>query len=154
METYTHVERARPGQCPFREVAAQLNLLRPAIEREQRCHISESDLLYEPTLNCPAARLATDEFPEGWTLLRGRSNAQRAGKRRFGRGMEFCQDSDESLRSGVGDTRMNIAGRSNSLRRIQPPISNAAEWLHIELTEYPWFFLARVRVYPYSIQRG
>jgi hypothetical protein len=25
---------------------------------------------------------------------------------------------------------------------------------HIELTQYPWFFLARVRVYPYRIQEG
>jgi len=25
---------------------------------------------------------------------------------------------------------------------------------HIELTRYPWFFLARVRVYPYRIQES
>jgi hypothetical protein len=30
---------------------------------------------------------------------------------------------------------------------------NAAEVERIELTQYPWFFLARVRVYPYRIQQ-
>jgi hypothetical protein len=25
---------------------------------------------------------------------------------------------------------------------------------HIELTQYPWFFLARVRVYPFRIQQS
>ena len=30
---------------------------------------------------------------------------------------------------------------------------NAAEVEHIELTVYPWFFLARVRVSPYRVQR-
>jgi hypothetical protein len=30
---------------------------------------------------------------------------------------------------------------------------NAAEVEHIELTQYPWFYLARVRIYPYCIQQ-
>jgi hypothetical protein len=31
---------------------------------------------------------------------------------------------------------------------------NAAEVEHIELTEYPWFFLARLTLNPYLLQKG
>jgi hypothetical protein len=40
-----------------------------------------------------------------------------------------------------------------SLRRISTYF-NAVEVDHIELTQYPWFFLARVRVRPFRIQQG
>jgi hypothetical protein len=33
-------------------------------------------------------------------------------------------------------------------------IFNAVEVEYIELTQYPWFFLARVRVFLYRIQQG
>jgi hypothetical protein len=40
-----------------------------------------------------------------------------------------------------------------ALRRVSTHF-NAVQVEHIELTRYPWFFLARVRVYPYRIQEG
>jgi hypothetical protein len=53
----------------------------------------------------------------------------------------------------VGDTSQEaIAGALKlALRRIHEHF-NVAEVEHIELTKYPWFFLARVRVNPYRIQ--
>ena len=40
-----------------------------------------------------------------------------------------------------------------ALRRVGARF-NAVEVENIELTQYPWFFLARVRVNPYRIQQG
>jgi hypothetical protein len=55
----------------------------------------------------------------------------------------------------VGDTAQEaIAGALKlALRRVSPHF-NVAEVDHIQLTQYPWFFLARVRVLPYLIQQG
>jgi hypothetical protein len=40
-----------------------------------------------------------------------------------------------------------------ALRRISIDF-NAIEVEHIELTQYPWFFLARIRIYLYRIQKS
>ena len=117
--------------------------------------ISESTLLFRSNIELPGGLgLATDEFREGWNFARA-VNAQRLEKKIRARGWNFVKIPDESLRSGVGDTSEEaIAGALKlALRRVSLQF-NAAEVAHIELTEYPWFFLARVRVNPYSIQRG
>ena len=117
--------------------------------------ISESTLLLRASIELPdGLGLATDEFREGWNFART-VNAQRLEKKIVTLGWNFVRISDESLRSGVGDTSQEaIAGALKlALRRISIQF-NAAEVENIELTEYPWFFLARVRVNPYSIQRG
>jgi hypothetical protein len=117
--------------------------------------ISESTLLLRANIELPdGLGLATDEFREGWNVAR-MVNAQRLEEKIRTRGWNFVRIPDESLRSGVGDTSDDaIAGALKlALRRISAHI-NAAEVAQIELTEYPWFILARVRVYPYSILRG
>jgi hypothetical protein len=117
--------------------------------------ISESTLLLRANIELPdGLGLATDEFREGWNFART-VNAQRLEEKIRTRGWNFVRIPDESLRSGVGDTSEEaIAGALKlALRRVSVHF-NAAEVAHIELTEYPWFFLARIRVCPYSIQRG
>ena len=82
-------------------------------------------------------------------------NAQRLEKKIHTRGWNFIGTGDESLRSGVGDTSQEAIASALklALRRISANF-NAAEVEHIELTQYPWFFLARVRVFPFRIQQG
>ena len=98
--------------------------------------------------------LATEEFREGWNFVRT-VNAQRLEKKILTRGWSFIRIADESLRSGVGDTSQEAIASALklALRRVSTD-SNAAEVEHIELTQYPWFFLARVRVLPFRIQQG
>jgi hypothetical protein len=99
-------------------------------------------------------KLAMVEFREGWNFVRT-GNAQRLEKKIQTRGWNFIRIADGLLRSGVGDTSQQAIASALklALRRVSGHF-NAVEVEHIELTRYPWFFLARVKVYPYRIQQG
>jgi hypothetical protein len=117
--------------------------------------IAELNLLLHTSIELPSGlKLTTEEFDEGWSFVR-RVDARRLGKRIQTRGWNFIRFGDGSLRSGVGDTSQEAIASALrlALRRVSNH-SNAVEVEHIELTRYPWFFLARVRVYPYRIQQG
>ena len=116
--------------------------------------IAELNVLLRERIELPEdLNLATDEFREGWNFLRT-GNAVRLKEKIQARGWNFIRVTDGSLRSGVGDTSQEaIAGALELALRHVSSHFNAAEVEHIELTEYPWFFLARVRVYPYRIQQ-
>jgi hypothetical protein len=117
--------------------------------------IAELNMLFHTSVELPAGlKLATEAFQEGWSFVR-RVDARRLKKRIQTRGWNFIPFADGSLRSGVGETsQAAIASALKlALRRVRND-SNAVEVEHIELTRYPWFFLARVRVYPYRIQEG
>jgi hypothetical protein len=60
-----------------------------------------------------------------------------------------------SPRGGVGKTSQEaIAGALKlALRRVSERF-NAAEVESIKLKKYPWFVVAKVKVYPYQIQQG
>jgi len=96
----------------------------------------------------------TEEFHEGWNFVRP-SNATRLAKKIRTQGWNFIKIADGSLRSGVGDTSQEAIASALklALKRVSEHF-NAAEVERIELTQYPWFFLARVRVNPYQIQQG
>jgi hypothetical protein len=116
-------------------------------------NIAELNMLLRAQAVLPAGlRLATIEFREGWSFVRP-GDARKLGKRIQTRGWNFIKVADGLLRSGVGDTSQEaIAGALKlALRRVNEHF-NAAEVEHIELTKYPWFFLARVRINPYRIQ--
>jgi hypothetical protein len=118
-------------------------------------NIAELNMLLRGQVELPnGLKLATEEFREGWNVVRS-VDARRLGKKLLTRGWSFIKIADESLRSGVGDTSHEAIASALklALRRIGEQ-SNAVEVEHIELTQYPWFFLARVRVYPYRIQQG
>jgi hypothetical protein len=117
--------------------------------------IAERNMLLRAGTELPGGlKLATDEFREGWGLVRT-FDARRLEKQIVLRGWNFISIAEESLRSGVGETSQEAIASALrlALRRISAHF-NAAEVEHIELTQYPWFFLARVKVYPFRIQQG
>lgn len=98
--------------------------------------------------------LATEEFREGWSLARS-VDARRLQKRVLTRGWNFIKIDAGSLRSGVGATAQEAIASAlkRALREINDHM-NAVEIKHIELIQYPWFFLARVGVHAYRNQQG
>jgi hypothetical protein len=117
--------------------------------------IAELNMLFHTSVELPTGlKVTTEVFQEGWSFVR-RVDARQLGKRIKTRGWNFIRFADGSLRSGVGDTSQEAIASALklALRRVSDH-SNAVEVEHIELTRYPWFFLARVRVYPYRIQQG
>jgi hypothetical protein len=117
--------------------------------------IAELNVLMRVQTELPnGLKVATEEFREGWNFLRA-ANAQRLQKKIKTRGWNFIKIAGGSLRSGVGDTSQEAIASALklALRRLGAHL-NAVEVEHIELTHYPWFYLARVRVSPYRIQQG
>lgn len=116
--------------------------------------IAELNMLLRERVELPTGlKLTTEEFREGWSFVR-KADARRLGKKIQTRGWNFIRIADGSLRSGVGDTSQEAIASALklALRRVSLHF-NAVEVEQIELTKYPWFVLARVRVYPYRIQR-
>lgn len=99
-------------------------------------------------------KLVTEEFREGWNLVRS-ANVRWVDKNIRRHGWHFIWMDEGSLRSGVGKTAQEaIAGALKlALRHVSAHV-DAAEVEHIELKQYPWFFIAKVRVYPYLIQQS
>jgi hypothetical protein len=117
--------------------------------------IAELNMLLRVPAKLPEGlKLATEEFREGWSFSRS-LDARRLEKRILNHGWNFIKIADGPLRSGVGDTAQEAiaCALKLALRRISLHF-NVAEVDHIQLTQYPWFFLARVRVLPYLIQQG
>jgi hypothetical protein len=116
--------------------------------------IAEQNMLLRIPAQLPLGlKLTTHEFREGWNFVSG--DAIRLEKKIRMRGWNFIKIADGALKSGVGETSQEAIASALklALRRMSAHF-NAAEVEHIELTHYPWFFLARVRIYPYRIQEG
>lgn len=119
------------------------------------CTIAESNVFLRAQAELPAGfKVATEEFREGWNLMRS-GGKRRLEKKVQTRGWNFIKFADGALRSGVGETSQEAIASALklALRRVGQH-SNAVEVERIELTRYPWFFLARVLVFPYRIQQG
>ena len=117
--------------------------------------ISESNVLLRAHVALPAGfKVATDEYDYGWSRMRS-GGTGRLEKKMKARGWSFTRTPDGTLRSGVGKTAQEAIGSalSQALDEIDEN-SNAVEVGHMEVTRYPWFFVARVRVHPYRIQPG
>jgi hypothetical protein len=117
--------------------------------------ITELDMLLRTATELPdGLDLATSEFREGWDFAHS-VDSRRLESTIAAQGWSITRIEDGSLRSGVGETSQEALASALklSLRRISAYF-NAAEVNHIELTQYPWFFLARVRVNPFRIQQG
>jgi len=118
-------------------------------------NIAELTILLRGRVELPEnLNLVTEEFREGWNFL-GSGDAPWLDKEVRARGWHCIWIAEGMLRSGVGKTSQEaIAGALKlALRRVSERF-NAAEVEHIGLTKYPWFVLARVRVYPYQIQQS
>jgi hypothetical protein len=115
--------------------------------------IAEQNVLLRMRVELPnGLKLATREFREGWNFVTG--DASRLEKRIRTRGWNFIKIADGTLRNGVGETPQEaIAGALKLALRHTSAHFNAAEVERIELTRYPWFYLAKVRIYAYRIQQ-
>ncbi len=117
--------------------------------------IAESRMLLRAHVELPASyRLATEEFREGWDMVRT-SNSARLRRKTLSHGWTFMKSADGVQQGGVGETaQLAIASALKlALRRVSENF-DAAEIEQIELTHYPWFFLASVRVCPYIIEQN
>jgi hypothetical protein len=119
------------------------------------CTIAESNVILRAQTELPMGfKVATEEFRDGWNrMLSG--GLRRLERKVQSRGWNFIRIADGALRCGVGETSQKAIASALklALRRIDAH-SNAVEVEQIKLTQYPWFFLARVRVHPYRIQQG
>jgi len=117
--------------------------------------IAQSHILLRNRIQLPdGLRVATEDFREDWNFVRS-ANALRLGKQLTLHGWSFVRIADGPMRNGVGDTSQEAiaSGLKLALRHVSAHF-NAAEVEHMELTQYPWFFLAKVRVLPCIIQQG
>lgn len=118
-------------------------------------NIAERTVLLRGNITLPDdLKLATAEFQEGWSLVQS-GDASWLDKRVQKSGWHFIWIAEKSLRGGVGQTsREAIASALKFALRGVNERYNAAEVEYIKLTQYPWFFVASVRVYPYQIQQS
>jgi hypothetical protein len=118
-------------------------------------NITELNILLRERVELPVGfKLATDESLEGWKLMRS-GGARRLERKIHGHGWNFIKIADGLLRSGVGATSQEatFSAIKLALRRVSNHFG-AVEVEHIEVTRYPWFFLARVSVFPYLIRQS
>ncbi|MGD0629001.1 MAG: hypothetical protein ABR987_06590, partial [Terracidiphilus sp.] len=119
------------------------------------CIVAESNVMLRAQAELPVGfKVATEIFLEGWGRMRS-GGVVRLEKKVRVRGWNFMRIAEGAVKSGVGATSEEaIAGALKlALRRVDSH-SNAVEVQQIQLTQYPWFCLARVRVHPYRIQEG
>ena len=117
--------------------------------------IAELTILLRGRIELPDnLKLATEEFQEGWTFVQSGDTHWLDTELRT-RGWHFMWLGEGSLRSGVGPTSQEaIAGALKlALRRVDERF-NAAKVESIELKRYPWFVLAKVKVYSCQIQQA
>jgi len=119
------------------------------------CKIVESDVLLRAQAELPTGfKVATEEFRDGWSRMRS-GGTRRLERKVQARGWNFIRIAEGTLRSGVGDTSQKaIASALKLALKRADARSNAVKVEQIELTQYPWFFLARVHVHPFRIQEG
>jgi hypothetical protein len=115
--------------------------------------IAELTMLLRRRIELPDnLELVTEEFQEGWSFVQS-GDTHWLDKEVRARGWHFMWIGEGSRRGGVGQTSQEaIAGALKlALRRVSERF-NAAQIESIEVKKYPWFVLAKVKVYPYQIQ--
>lgn len=117
--------------------------------------IGEYKMFLRAHAELPASfKLATEVFREGWDLVQA-TNTERLRKKTLMQGWSFVKFDDGLLQGGVGETsQFAIASAVKLALRHVSEDFDAAGIEHIELTQYPWFFLASIRVCPYIIQQN
>jgi len=117
--------------------------------------IAELNMLVRARIELPVdIKLATDEFREGWNVILPEDTGWLERKMQS-RGWNLIKICDGPLKSGVGETSQEaIASALKHTLRLIGKNVHAVEVEKINLTAYPWFFLARVTVHPYWIQKA
>jgi hypothetical protein len=117
--------------------------------------ITEQNLFLRERVELPASlRIATDAFREGWNFAPA-INARQLEKEICAQKWNFIKIAEGMQASGVGKTAQQAISSALRLALLRMSTHfNAVEVDYIESSEYPWFFLARVRVCQYRIQQG
>jgi|HubBroStandDraft_6_1064221.scaffolds.fasta_scaffold157420_2 hypothetical protein len=117
--------------------------------------ISELTMLLRGRVEVPGdLSLVTEEFQEGWSFVQS-GDTHWLNKEIRLRGWHFMWIGEGSRRGGVGQTSQEaIAGALKLALRRVGDCFNAAEIESIEVKKYPWFVVAKVKVYPYQIQES
>jgi hypothetical protein len=106
------------------------------------------------------ARLPVDlklnqrKFYEGWNSVPS-SDARVLGKRVNRCQWQLMVDAEPLLKSGLGKTPQ--AATARALKLALPEVGrsfNAARIEYLEVDKYPWFYLAKIAVYPHTISPG
>ena len=119
------------------------------------CKIAAWNMLLRVQTELPAGlEVTADRFNEGWQFVRP-DDSEQFKEEIQARGWSLTRFAGRSLGNGVGDTSQEAT--AGALKVALGHISqhhNTVEIVHIELAQYPWFFLARVGVCPFVIQPG
>jgi hypothetical protein len=117
--------------------------------------IAESNVFLRARIDLPEGfKVAAGDFRDGWKVMRT-GGARRLERKTRACGWNFVRLGDGAVKSGVGNTSRDAVASALRLALTQVEgHANAVELERIELTSYPWFVLARVRVNPYRIQEG
>ena len=118
-------------------------------------NITELTILLREHVELPDGfELATDAFHEGWNLARS-VDARRLEEKIHTHGWHSIKIAEGLLRNGVGKTSQEAIDSALKLAlRHVGALFNVVEVKHIELSEYPWFFLAKVQIYPFRVQQS
>ena len=117
--------------------------------------IAELTVLLRGRVELPAnLNLVPEEFQEGWSFVQS-GDTHWLDKEIRQHGWHFMWIGEGSRRGGVGQTSQEAIASALklALRRVSERF-NAAEVESIEVKKYPWFVVAKVKVYPYQIQQG
>jgi hypothetical protein len=117
-------------------------------------NIAELNFLVRGQVEAPNSfKLATETFREGWNFVRF-MDARRLEKDIHAHGLDCVSISDGAQKSGVGKSAQEAIANALeiTLRHISQHY-NIAKIGHIELTQYPWFYLSRVVVCPYRVEQ-
>ena len=116
--------------------------------------ITEQNMLVRERVELPASLgIATDAFGEGWNLA-PTVNARQLEKMICAREWNFIKVAEGVQASGVGETSQEAIANALRLALLRKNARfNAVEVEYIELSQYPWFFLAKLRVRQYRIQQ-
>lgn len=99
-------------------------------------------------------KVTTRKFRDGWDSVPSRE-ARRFGRRVKRNDWELDVDASPLLKGGMGKTPEAATARALrlALRQVRESF-NAARVEYLRVSQYPWFYLATVAVYPQTIKRG
>lgn len=99
-------------------------------------------------------KVTTRKFRDGWDSVPSRE-AQRFGRRVKRNDWELDVDASPLLKGGMGKTPEAATARALrlALRQVRESF-NAARVEYLRVSQYPWFYVATVAVYPQTIKRG
>jgi hypothetical protein len=116
--------------------------------------ITEQNILVRERVELPPSlRIATVAFCEGWNFA-PTVNAWQLEEMIDAREWNFIKIAEGVPANGVGETSQQAIANALRLALLRKNAQfNAVEVETIELSQYPWFFLAKLRVCQYRIQQ-